>query len=100
MFLVTSHASIFQNHEWMVWRILKPVTEGAPAFRNLPCFEGDRVLDEGLPGFDALGGLEDDSDIRALRQDALDGDPDGHHRGEDRDDPDDGKTPALGRVDG
>jgi len=49
---------------------------------------------------DALGRLEDHGDGRALGQDALHGDPDGHHRGEDRDDPDDGEPPALRRVDG
>ncbi len=57
------------------------------------------VLDEGLAGLDALGRLEDDGDGRSLAQHALDRDPDGHHRGEDRDDPDHGNPQALSAHD-
>jgi hypothetical protein len=61
------------------------------------------VLDEGLAGLDAFGGLEHDGDGRAFGHDALDRDPDGHHRGKDRDDPGirlrfGGTTAACGRL--
>ena len=58
------------------------------------------VLEEGLARLDAFGGPEHDRDARALAQDALDRDPDGHHGGQDRDDPHRRDAGVLGRHDG
>src|SRR5262249_59938883 len=58
------------------------------------------VLDKGFACLDPFGGPEDDRDGRSLAQYALDRDPDGYHRGENRNDPDDRDPLAPPRHDG